>query len=314
MTLRSVLFASTGRLRGGWGALLFLLTYGVLLVAGFGGVIGVVGREWLRSDPEVGLLLNGFIGLSSGCLASWLLLRAVDRRSFRTLGLWPYAGWGRELALGSLGGLLMVSVIVGLLVSLEKIRYVAAPLDAPTAVRALAWSLLLLVPAAANEEVVFRGYPFQRLVNSWGPVAATLVLSLLFGLGHLSNPAHTLLSTANTALAGVLLAVAYLRTRGLWLPIGLHFSWNFTMGFLYSLPVSGIVLSAQPWNARVSDPVWLSGGAYGPEGSVFCTGVLLVTIGWLVRTQRLRISPALSKELRENRLSAVCPHAPGRVE
>jgi len=296
MTLRSVFFASNGRLRGGWGALLFLFTYGVLLVGGFGVVIRFVGRDWLRGDTEVGLLFNGFIGLSSGCLASWLLLRAVDRRSFRTLGLWSYAGWGRELALGLLGGLLMVSVIVGPLVSMGQIRYAGTTLGVPGAARALAWSLLLLVPAAANEEVVFRGYPFQRLVSSWGPVAATLVLSVLFGLGHFSNPAHTLLSTANTALAGILLALTYLKTRGLWLPIGLHFSWNFTMGFLYSLPVSGIVLSVQPWRARISEPAWLSGGPYGPEGSVLCTGVLLVAIGWLARTRRLGVSPALAKE------------------
>jgi len=83
--------------------------------------------------------------------------------------------------------------------------------------------------AAVFEEVAFRGYAFQRMVDAAGPIVAAAVFSGLFGALHLSNPSATPLSTANTALAGVLFSLAYLKTRGLWLPIGLHWAWNFTM-------------------------------------------------------------------------------------
>ena len=289
--------AADGRVRPAWRALVFVFGYGALVALGFAGVIHFVGEEWPRADFEVGLLANGFIGLAAGCLASWVFIRAFDRRSFRTLGLWFYAGWGRELALGLLAGAGLLTLVVAPLVLAGRIEFTGAKLDLRTALRALAWALFLLVPNAANEEVLFRGYPFQRLVEAWGPVAPVLGLSALFGVAHLSNPAHTWLSTANTALVGIFLALMYLKTRGLWLPIGFHFAWNFAIGFGYSLPVSGIVLGAQPWATALGGPLWLTGGNYGPEGSVLTTGVFVVATLWLWRTRRLGVSPALAKEL-----------------
>jgi hypothetical protein len=119
----------------------------------------------------------------------------------------------------------------------------------------------------------------------------------LFGLAHLQNPAATPLSTANTVLVGVLLALCYLKTRGLWLPFGLHFGWNFWLGYVFSLPVSGIELSQRLFTVRLGEPVWLSGGAYGPEGSLLTTVAILTACFWLVRTRWLTVSPAMAKEL-----------------
>ena len=87
------------------------------------------------------------------------------------------------------------------------------------------------------------------------------------------------MSTLNTALIGVPFAVAYLRTRSLWMPIGMHFIWNFLLGFLLGLPVSGLLVPASVLTARVGGPVWMTGGEYGPEGGVLVTGaILLVTV------------------------------------
>jgi len=289
--------AADGRLRAGWRALLFVFGDLALVLLGFAGVISVAGQKWLEADVEVRLLANGFIGLAAGCLASWVFIRAFDRRSFRTLGLWFYAGWGRELGLGLLAGAGLLTLVVAPLALAGRLEFTGIKLDLAAALRALVWTLLLLVPAAASEEVLFRGYPFQRLVEAWGRVAPVLGLSALFGAAHLSNPAHTWLSTANTVVVGIFLALLYLKTRGLWLPIGFHFAWNFAMGFGYSLPVSGIVLGAQPWAVTLGGPVWLTGGNYGPEGSVLTTGVFVAATVWLARTRRLGVSPALAKEL-----------------
>ena len=289
--------AADGRLRAGWRALVFVFGYVALVTLGFVGVISVAGEKWLEADRELALLANGFIGLAGGCLASWVFLRAFDRRSFRTLGLWFYAGWGRELGLGLLAGVGLLTLVVAPLLLAGRLEFTGIKLELPHALRALVWTTLLLVPAAANEEVLFRGYPFQRLVEAWGRVPPVVLLSALFGLAHLTNPAHTWIATANTAIVGVFLALLYLKTRGLWLPIGFHFAWNFAMGFGYSLPVSGIVLGAQPWAVTLGGPVWLTGGNYGPEGSVLTTGVFVVTTVWLAWTSRLKVSPALAKEL-----------------
>jgi hypothetical protein len=171
--------------------------------------------------------------------------------------------------------------------------------------RGLLWAIVLLTVAATNEELLFRGYPFQRLVESWGAPIAVVAISGLFGLGHASNPNATWFTVANTILAGIWLAQAYLKTRALWYPIGLHFSWNFIMAYVYSLPVSGIVLSSQLLTAKDHGPQWLTGGDYGPEGSILCTGVLVVAIVWQARTGflkwRRRWPPSWSRARRRRR-------------
>jgi len=295
--LSFVFLAPDRRVRPAWRALLFLFGYGALLTTGFTVLVVFTGPDWLAKDRELGLLANGFIGLAAGCLASAVFLAAFDRRSFRTLGLWFYKGWGRELGLGLAAGVGLLALVVAPLALAGRIEFLGPKTELPHALRALAWALLLLIPNAANEEVLFRGYPFQRLVQSWGPLPPVLLLSGLFGAAHLGNPAATPISTANTVVVGLLLALMYLKTRGLWLPIGFHFAWNFAMGFLFSLPVSGIVLERQPWSVAIAGPDWLSGGNYGPEGSVLTTGVILVATVWLARTRRLGVSPALAKEL-----------------
>jgi hypothetical protein len=147
-------------------------------------------------------------------------------------------------------------------------------------------NLVTLAVAALVEEVAFRGYPFRRLIQAIGPVAATIVMSLLFGLGHILNPNSTWTSTVITVLAGVLLSVAWLRTRGLWLGWGFHFAWNASMGILFGLPISGINNFSSIVETRTIGHLGLTGGDYGPEGAGFTAIVLLIGIVILVRVTR----------------------------
>ena len=135
--------------------------------------------------------------------------------------------------------------------------------------------------AAINEEATFRGYPFQRLVESISPVGAIAITSALFGFMHLGNPHHTWISTINTMLVGIPFAIAYLRTRSLWMPVGMHFIWNFLMGYLLGLPVSGIIVTHSVFEARVQGPAWVTGAAYGPEGGVLATVVIVIATVYL---------------------------------
>src|SRR5205085_10260033 len=109
------------------------------------------------------------------------------------------------------------------------------------------------------------------------------------------NPHDTKIRVTNTALFGVLIALAYLRTRSLWLPWGLHFGCNAMLGLICGLPVSGVTECAVVGKGEAIGPVWLTGGAYGLEGSATATGVLIAATVflWLItRWRRLRTPPA----------------------
>ena len=146
--------------------------------------------------------------------------------------------------------------------------------------------LAILLVAALAEEVIFRGYPFQRLIEGVGPVLATLIVSAVFAFRHLGNPDSSLASTLVTILAGWLLAMAYLRTRALWLPWGLHFAWNASMGILFGLPISGLRIFSPVISTNPHGPVWLTGDGYGPEGSAVAAVVLLGSLGVLLWVTR----------------------------
>jgi hypothetical protein len=215
------------------------------------------------------------------------ILQTVARRgsSLRdVLGLPKRPTAWREWELGAaLGwGLVVLAVIPMAVAGTLHVQFWTQP----RAFGLLLLNLLTLAVAALAEEVAFRGYSYRRLIEAIGPVAATIVMSLLFGLGHVLNPSATWASTLVTILAGVLLSVAWLRTRGLWLGWGLHFAWNASMGILFGLPISGINDFASIVQTRAFGRLWLTGGDYGPEGAAITVIVLLIGIVILVRVTR----------------------------
>jgi len=113
---------------------------------------------------------------------------------------------------------------------------------------------------------------------------------------------------ANTALAGIWLAAAYLRTRSLWLPLGVHWSWNWALGWFFGLPISGINLVSNPLlQGQDSGPKWLTGGTYGIEGGVACTISLAIVTFFLWRTSLVSATPELLKMTSEENPATVEP-------
>jgi len=150
----------------------------------------------------------------------------------------------------------------------------------------------LVLPAAA-EEALLRGYPLQALAEAWGGPWALVVTSFAFGAMHLGNPGATALGTANTMFAGLFLGALYLRTGSLWWASGAHLGWNWGLGFLADLPVSGLVIADAPLvDARSVGPAWLGGGAFGPEGSVVAGVGFLALAGLCWWGPWLRREPA----------------------
>jgi membrane protease YdiL (CAAX protease family) len=282
------IFRSAGRVRSGWRLLAFILLLGALFTAG--------ALLLVRLEPsELGALLfwQGVLVLVAALSAGWLLLWWVDRRKPGALGYAWTAQTVRELWLGALIGAGSLAAVVGLLTLVGLIRYqpVGGTLQAYTT--ALGTQLVIFAVAAAAEEALFRGYGFQVLVEGVGPVVGTVLASAAFAAVHLQNPNIGGFALLNLFLAGVLLSVAYLRTRSLWFPTSLHLGWNWTMGGPLALPVSGLEFLQPPvYRATPTGANFLTGGAFGPEGGL--AGTLAVALAlWLVT----RLGPRPAAEL-----------------
>ena len=129
-------------------------------------------------------------------------------------------------------------------------------------------ALAIAIASAVGEEIVFRGVVYRRLEERLGTAIALLISATVFGLVHAGNTGANWVSTLAIALeSGVLLALAYAATRSLWLPIGLHFGWNFTEGGIFGAAVSGGQYSGLI-RAPLSGPPLITGGAFGPEASL----------------------------------------------
>jgi membrane protease YdiL (CAAX protease family) len=215
-----------------------------------------------------------------------LLQTIANRRSTlrEVLGLPKRPTSGREWMLGAaLGwGLIVLAVLPMALAGTFSIQLWTQP----RAFRLLILHLITLAVAGLAEEVAFRGYAYRRLIQALGPVTATIMMSLLFGVAHMLNPGATWTSTLVTMLAGLLLSIAWLRTHGLWLGWGFHFGWNASMGILFGLPISGLTDFASIIETRTIGHSWLTGGDYGPEGAAFTAIILLIGIAILVRITR----------------------------
>jgi uncharacterized protein len=230
----------------------------------------------------------GVIAGAAAIAAGALLLRWADGRSVGSLGVAWTPRTPRHVMAGLGIGAAGIATAALLLVLTGALRWEAAPGDAASFAADAAASLAALAPPAFAEEAVFRGYPFQALVAWIGAAPATLLSSGLFALVHARNPNVSTPGLVNIFLAGVLLAVALLRTRSLWFVGALHLAWNWTMAVLVALPVSGLDMFAPPlYRARIDGPQWWTGGAFGPEGGLAGTIGIMVALALVLRTPRL---------------------------
>jgi len=293
------IFLARGELRPIWRCLLAVVLMLVAYVA-VGMVLGVV-YEGLHWQPPLltTLLLVNLLMLPCLLGVFKIMTGVFDRKPLGSAGLTFHQRAGKEMALGVALGTTMMLAVAALerLLGLATFRATNEP--PRQFVAGGAFLLLVLLVAAANEEMLFRGYAFQRLVDSVGAIAAVALFSLLFGLSHLANPAHTWVSTVNTVLVGIPFAIAYLRSRSLWIPIGMHFAWNFIQGFVLGFQVSGLAFPFSLLQAEVGGADWLTGGRYGPEGGLVATAVIVLATGYVLVTKRIYVSDGVKRLIAE---------------
>jgi len=234
------------------------------------------------------------VELGAGLAAGWAILAWMDRRPVGALGFAADRAAPRDSALGFALGGAAIALAVGVLTVAGTVRWVADSGSATEYVAALAQALLLFAVAAAAEEVLFRGYPFQALVQGIGAWPAVLASSALFALAHWNNPAIDWVGLANIFLAGVMLGWAYLRTRSLWFCTGVHLGWNWTMSALLDFPVSGLVRDTPLYSELSVGPRWVTGGDFGPEAGIAGTAVIVLLIALLLWAPWLRESARMA--------------------
>ena len=212
-------------------------------------------------------------------LVTYIFRRDLDRRSFTSLGLRPGPGWVRESLIGFALGAALMALVLGTELGLGAYRVRAFAWQQrsfDSILAALGLSLVGFVVVAFYEELVARGYILQNLAAAWGTRAGLIVSSAIFALAHLFNPGAGQLSSVGLFFAGLLLAGGYLASGRLWLPMGLHLSWNLFQGPLFGFPVSGLRTTSLI-SLESAGPDLLTGASFGPEASVI--GVLASLVG-----------------------------------
>lgn len=262
---------ATAQLRSGWKVLIFFLLVIALRMPFLVVLFQVVKLLGLGSFAED--MAARAATLIAALIASYVCCRLLSNRVFVAYAM--HTGWWRDLLKGHLLAIIMVglAVAVGWISGGYNLGFNRAFSLGQVA---MFWVFLLL--AASLEEVLFRGYPLQEFACSLGSVPAALLMSVPFALVHTANPCHTLLANLNTILAGLWLCTAYFRTRSLWLATGLHLGWNFALGSIFGISVSGIDIFTKG-SLLVADEKghWLlTGGCYGLEGSLVTSFILII--------------------------------------
>lgn len=146
------------------------------------------------------------------------------------------------------------------------------------------FSFTLFFLVAVSEEIFFRGILFRMINRRWNIWAALVISALIFGGLHIFNDNATLWSSIAIAIeAGSLLGAAYAYSKNIWLPIGIHWIWNYTQGNVLGFPVSGEDNVTSIITPEISGPQWLTGGSFGAEASVISAVIGLLISLWFIR-------------------------------
>ena len=255
-------------LRSGWKFAAYVVLFLIIWVAAGIGLTAIYVRSNLPENQLTLLVLNECALFIPAVGALLLAVRFTDGRPLKTFGVGFLPHWRRDLAMGLAlaAGMLAVLVTGCYAFGFVKISWTAGQVPVST----LATTLGVLLVAAANEELMFRSFPLRVLMDGVGMWPAVLVMSSIFGLVHLNNPNASLLGTANTILAGILLSLAYVRTGSLWFPYATHVGWNVGIGFVLGFSLSGIDI-ASLWTTGIAGSDTILGGDYGPEGGLLAT-------------------------------------------
>lgn len=272
-----------------------------LIVAGFIFVatIGITGAIFEILFRQGALERDLIIQNVAMTIAAYAMYKLVIRR----LGAHPRdemqaTGAVRDTAIGLAVGFGLFASIVGVAAILGVYRVVGWGDFGGVGLALVSAGLF----PAVSEEIMFRGILFRWIEEFGGSWLALALTSILFGAAHLLNPNASWFAATGIALeAGIMLGAAYMVTRSLWLPIGLHAAWNLTQGLIFDIPVSGLD-SRGIIDARLEGPPLLTGGGFGLEASLIA--MVIATAFGLYMLYRAHLAGQFVKPIWSRRAAA----------
>jgi membrane protease YdiL (CAAX protease family) len=304
MNLHQLFINSAGRLRSGWRLLIFAALFVTIefLLATAGRLVYAVAVQ-VAPGRDLSSLFENIVYRSllllGALIAGFICTRWLEGLPWRALGLWFHQRWLRDMLFGSAVGIVSLALATCMATIGGGLSFsIASRGVLLKVVQTLLFSAVIFIVAALAEEALFRGYPLQTMTRAGLFIVGTFLTSLAFAGVHLGNPNFKQgLPFLNLILAGVWFAVAYFRTRSLWFPWGLHWAWNWALGSLFGLPVSGITEIAPYPLLHGTDlgPAWLTGGDYGIEGGLACTIALILSTFFIWRTRWIAASDEIWK-------------------
>ncbi len=273
MDVKSIFVNKHAELRSGWRIIIFAL---LLLTLAFPLLSAVSGFKSAREYLGPLFLLLAIMA------STFLVVKYINKKSVTAIGLSLHPATFLEFGAGCLLGFLMMAgiFIVEVMLGYVQVQWIEQSLGG------VLWTIVVAVlffaVGAFLEEVLFRGYLFQTLIQGVTFLPAMLIMGLLFSLAHAGNPNVSIFGLINVGLAAIWLSFAYMKTRSLWLPFGLHFSWNFAQTTVFGFPTSGGEFADKRLVSLVQGgPEWMTGGAFGPEGGILAT-IALVACTWYI--------------------------------
>lgn len=258
-------------IKQGWlRAVVFLLSFFAcaLLAAFIAEYVTVLTKSPASATVTFSLFITAIIAI----LLTIVFTKTINRQPVNSLGFqWPgnehHALTGICLGVAILGAGSLILFATGNL-EWTDIAFPASDIFI---------ALVLMALIALAEELVFRGYILNNMMQSINPWAALACSAVLFAVAHISNPGITSVAVVNLLLAGLLLGINYIYTRNLWFAIFFHFSWNFIQGPVLGYEVSGLPLQSilQP---ELKGPWWLTGTTFGFEGSFIATCLFMLSL------------------------------------
>jgi len=240
---------------------------------------GLAGPAWSPLVEQAMLVFLLILGY-----AAFGILFDRQQNAVSQQGLTMREGWPREAGMGVALGWSLAVVCV-LLLTLDG--GIAIVLN--TQLSAWGWLLAdaaFFALAALAEEVAFRGYGFQRFVHTVGPLGASLAFAALYAVVQTLRPGSSKASVAVSVVFSLLLSLAYLRTRALWVSWGINFAWKASRALLFGLVIHGVSSHSSVVEGDPMGAFWLTGGGYGLDGSWMAFVLLILAIPVVYRLTR----------------------------
>lgn len=228
-----------------------------------------IGNNWISGT------LSLICGVLLLLMYRWLV-RSYEERKIEELSMQKSL---KDTGIGFLWGMLMMAAVIGIFALCGWYKIIGCSFNVAFVYR----YLMAYFVVAVGEEIVFRGIMFRLLDSQFNLWVAMIISAIVFGAAHIINPNATVVSTVGISLAtGVLFGLLFKYYRTLWVPIGIHWSWNFVQGTVTGCPVSGGAPDYSILQSVTSGPELFTGGLFGPEASIITMIAGLAPCIWLV--------------------------------